>query len=99
LTPYLKLGNQYILVVHDYFSKWSFTYAIPNQKADWIVRILQDNVFVLVGRSSKLSHILRDLCLAFGIKKSRTAPYGLWCKKSHTTSHHSMGDGLVEKIN
>ena len=42
------------------------------------------DVFALAGPPSKFhsdqgknfkSHILRDLCLAFGMKKSRTTPY------------------------
>jgi len=33
------------------------------------------------------SQILSDLCLAFGVKKS------------HTTLYHSLGDGLVERMN
>ena len=88
--------NQYILVAQDYFSKWLFAYAMPNQKADGMVRTLQNNVFALVGPPSKLhsdqgrnfeSHILHDLCLAFGMKKSHTTPY------------HPMGDGLVKRMN
>jgi len=69
---------------------------MPDQKADMIARILQDNVFALVGPPSKFhfdqgrtfeSHILRDLCLASGVKKLHTTPY------------HPMGDGLVERMN
>ena len=89
-------GNQYILVAQDYFSKWPFARAIPDQKADRIVDILRDDVFTLVGPPQKLhsdqgrnfeSRILGDLCRAFGVKKSRTTPY------------HPMGDGLVERMN
>ena len=89
-------GKQYILVAQDYFSKWPFAYAMPDQKADRIVQLLKDNVFALMGPPSKLhsdqgrnfeSHILRDLCAAFGVKKSHTTPY------------NPMGDGLVERMN
>ena len=95
-VPPSSRGNQYILVTQDYFLKWPFAYAIPDQKADRIVQTLQDNIFALVGPPSKLhsgqgrnfeSHILRDLCLAFGVKESHTTPY------------HPMGDGLVERMN
>ena len=48
-VPASLYGNQYILVAQDYFSKWSFAYAMPDQKADRIVRALKDNVFALVG--------------------------------------------------
>ena len=70
----------------------------PNarSKAERIVQILRDNVFTVTGPPLQLhsdqgrnfeSHILSDLCQAFGVKKSRTTPY------------HPMGDGLVERMN
>ena len=37
-------GNQYILVAQDYFSKWPFARAIPDQKAETIVRVLKDEI-------------------------------------------------------
>ena len=48
-VPASLYGNQYILAAQDYFSKWPFAYAMPDQKADQIVRALKDNVFALVG--------------------------------------------------
>ena len=33
-----RQGNQYVLVVQDYFSKWPFARAIPDQYADRISR-------------------------------------------------------------
>ena len=95
-VPVSTNGNQYLLVVQDYFSKWPFAKAMPDQKAERIVQILRDEVFTLVGPPQKLhsdqgrnfeSRILADLCKAFGIKKSYTTPY------------HPMGDGLVERMN
>ena len=95
-VPPSSQGNQYILVVQDYFSKWPFARALPDQKAHRIVQVLKDDVFSLVGPPQKLhsdqgrnfeSSILADLCTAFGVKKSHTTPY------------HPMGDGLVERMN
>ena len=95
-VPVSTNGNQYLLVVQDYFSKWPFAKAMPDQKAERIVQILRDEVFTLVSPPQKLhsdqgrnleSRILADLCKAFGIKKSHTTPY------------HPMGDGLVERMN
>ena len=89
-------GNQYLLVAQDYFSKWPFARALPDQKADRIVQVLRDDIFSLVGPPQKLhsdqgrnfeSQILSDACKAFGVKKS------------HTTLYHPMGDGLVERMN
>ena len=95
-VPPSSQGNQYVLVVQDYFSKWPFARGLPDQKAERIVQVLKDDIFSLVGPPRKLhsdqgrnfeSTILADLCEAFGVKKSRTTPY------------HPMGDGLVERMN
>ena len=95
-VPLSTSGNQYLLVVQDYFSKWPFAKALSNQKAETIVQILRDDIFSLVGPPKRLhsdqgrnfeSCILTSLCKAFGVKKSHTTPY------------HPMGDGLVERMN
>ena len=96
-VPLSTKGNQYLLVIQDYFSKWVFAYPMSDQKSETIVHILKDHVFTVVGPPQKLhsdqgrnfdeSHILHELCKAFGVVKSRTTPY------------HPMGDGLVEHMN
>ena len=91
-----KRGNQYLLVIQDYLSKWPFAIPLTDQRAETIVRALKDQVFTLVGPSHKLhsdqgrnfeSYILSQLCASFGVSKSHTTPY------------HPMGDGLVERMN
>ena len=95
-VPMSSKGNQYLLVAQDYFSKWPFAIALPDQKAATIVQVLRDHVFTVVGPPRRLhsdqgrnfeSHILSELCKAFGVEKSHTTPY------------HPMGDGLVERMN
>ena len=95
-VPISTKGNQYLLVVQDYFSKWPFARPMPDQKAERIVQVLKNEVFTVVGPPKKLhsdqgrnfeSKLLRDLCTAFGVSKSHTTPY------------HPMGDGLVERFN
>ena len=95
-VPMSSKGNQYLLVAQDYFSKWPFAIALSDQKAATIVRVLRDHVFTMVGPPRRLhsdqgrnfeSHILSELCKAFGVEKSHTTPY------------HPMGDGLVERMN
>ena len=80
-------GNQYLLVIQDYFSKWPFAILLPDQKAERIVRALKDQVFTLVGPPQRLhsdqgrnfeSYILSELCKAFGVTKSRTTPTIQW---------------------
>ena len=48
-VPMSAEGNQFILVIQDYFSKWPFARALPDQKAERIVQILRDDVFALAG--------------------------------------------------
>ena len=95
-VPMSRQGNQYMLVVQDYFSKWPFAVPLSDQTANKIVQALKDQVFTLVGPPQRLhsdqgrnfeSQILSELCKAFGVTKSRTTPY------------HPMGDGLVERMN
>ena len=95
-VPMSSRGNQYLLVIQDYFSKWPFAIPLPDQKAERIVQALKDQVFTLVGPPHRLhsdqgrnfeSYILLELCKAFGVTKSQTTPY------------HPMGDGLVERMN
>ena len=94
-VPMSSKGNQYLLMAQDHFSKWPFAIALPDQKAATIVRVLRNQVFTMVGPPQRLhldqgrnfeSHILSELCKAFGVEKS------------HTT-YHPMGDGLVERMN
>ena len=48
-VPTSTKGNQYLLVAQDYFSKWPFALPMPDQKADRIVGLLRDHVFIVVG--------------------------------------------------
>ena len=43
--PELHIGNNYILVVTDYFMRWTKAYPIPNQEVIAIARKLTDEFF------------------------------------------------------
>jgi len=95
-VPMSSRGNNYLLVVQDYFTKWPFAITLPDQKATTIVKALRDQVFTMVGSPQRLhsnqgrnfeSHIFSELCKAFGVEKSCTTPY------------YPMGDGLVKWMN
>ena len=53
-VPMSSRGNQYLLVIQDYFSKWPFAILLPDQKAERIVRAPKDLVFTLVGPPQRL---------------------------------------------
>ena len=83
-VPSSNRGNNYLLVTQDYFSKWSFAIALPNQKTTLALR---DQVLTVVGPPQRLnsdqgrnfeSHILSELCKAFGIEKSHIIPTIQW---------------------
>ena len=89
-------GNNYILVVSDYFTKWTEAYAIPNQEATTVAKKLTDEFFFRYsppeqphsdqGRQFE-SQLLAEVCKLLGIRKTRTTPY------------HPQSDGLVERYN
>ena len=89
-------GNKYLPVVADYFTKWPEVFAIKDQKATTVARVLFDEVVSRFGVPLILhsdqgrnfeSAIIKELCALLGVKKSRTTPY------------HPQSDGLVERLN
>ncbi|UYV71663.1 K02A2.6-like, partial [Cordylochernes scorpioides] len=94
--PVTEDGNKYLLVAMDYFTKWPEVYAIPNQKAATVARVLVDNLICRFGVPLELhsdqgrnfeSEIFRELCQVLGIWKTRTTPL------------HPQSDGMVERFN
>ena len=74
-------GNQYLLVIQDYFSKWPSAIPLPDQKTEAIIQALKDQVSPCLGPPHKLhsdlrknfeSFILSQVCKAFGVSKSHT---------------------------
>lgn len=94
--PQTEDGNKYVLVAMDYFSKWPEVYAIPNQEATTVARVLVDNLVCRFGVPLELhsdqgrnfeSHVFQELCRLLGIHKTRT------------TALHPQSDGMVERFN
>ena len=89
-------GNKYILVVADYFSKWTEAFPMPDQEsstvADFLVKevISRFGVPLLIhsdqGRNFE-SALFSEICHMLGMKKTRTTPY------------HPQSDGMVERFN
>uniref|UniRef100_A0A8C2JCK1 Gypsy retrotransposon integrase-like protein 1 n=1 Tax=Cyprinus carpio TaxID=7962 RepID=A0A8C2JCK1_CYPCA len=88
--------NRYILVVGDYFSKWTEAFPLPNQEAQSIAKVLVEewvcrygvprSVHSDQGRNFE-SSLFKELCRLLQINKSRTSPY------------HPQSDGLIERFN
>lgn len=47
--PKTDRGNRYILVVSDYFTKWTDSFAMPNMEAQTVAKILVEEVFAKLG--------------------------------------------------
>ena len=47
--PQTEKGNKHLLVMADYYTKWVEAFALPNQKASTVARVLVDEVFCRLG--------------------------------------------------
>ncbi len=94
--PVTENGNKYILVISDYFTKWTQAFPIPNQTAATVADTLVTNCFSLFGVPRWLhsdqgtnfeSELFQELCKLLDIHKTRTLAY------------HPQSDGQVERFN
>ena len=89
-------GNKYILVISDYFTKWTEALPMPNMEACTVAKTLVDFVLCRFGIPLKIhsdqgrqfeSNLFKEMCKLLGIEKTRTTPY------------HPESDGMVERFN
>lgn len=94
--PVTPGGSRYILVIGDYFSKWTEAFPLPNQEAGTIARVLTEEWVCRFGAPRSIhsdqgrsfeSTLFKELCRLLHIHKSRTSPY------------HPQSDGLIERFN
>ena len=81
--PESASGNSYIIVVADYFTRYTEAYPIPNQEATTVARKLVDEFFLRFslpdqlhpdqGRNFK-SAIIGEVCKLFGVQKDHPLP-------------------------
>uniref|UniRef100_A0A8C2FEK8 Integrase catalytic domain-containing protein n=1 Tax=Cyprinus carpio TaxID=7962 RepID=A0A8C2FEK8_CYPCA len=94
--PVTSLGNRYVLVVMDYFTRFVNLYPLKDQRATTVAQcifedyIKQHGVPEIIhtdqGRQFE-SDLIKHLCRQLGIEKTRTSPY------------HAQCDGMVERLN
>ncbi|KII72268.1 Gag-Pol polyprotein [Thelohanellus kitauei] len=86
---------RYVLAIQDYFTKWLIALPLQRQTAECVIERLIE-VFAHFGLPKIIhsdqgrnfeAYVFQELCLAFGIQKTRT------------TSYHPQGNGLVERAN
>ena len=94
--PETENGNKYILVVSDYFTKWTEAFAMANMEAGTVARIIVEEVVTRFGVPHVIhsdqgrqyeSRLFQEMCQMLGTTKTRTTPY------------HPKSDGMVERFN
>jgi len=89
-------GNRFIVVIADYFTKWTEAFALPNHKAATVADCLVTEVITRFGAPHQLhsdqgadfeSKLFQEVCKLLGINKTRTCSY------------RPQSDGLVERFN
>jgi len=94
--PTTARHNRYVIVFQDMFSKWPLVFAVPDQKAIRIAKLLAEELIPMFGcpesllsdrGTNLLATVMQDVCKLMGIAKL------------NTTAYHPQCDGLVERMN
>ncbi|XP_068739463.1 uncharacterized protein [Montipora capricornis] len=92
--PETPRKNKFVLVVSDFFTKWTESYPMPNQEASTVAEKLVSEFICRVPRgfhsdqeTNFESRVFAEICKLLDIKKTRTTPM------------HPQSDGQVERFN
>ena len=94
--PRTENGNEYIMVVTNYFTKWAEAYAVTDNTAQTVADKLLNEFVCRFGVPQCIhtdqgrefeSHLFARICEILEIEKTRTTPY------------RPQSDGLVERFN
>ncbi|MCG7879813.1 MAG: RNase H-like domain-containing protein, partial [Candidatus Thiodiazotropha endolucinida] len=94
--PQTESGNKYILVVADYFTKWTESFPMQNMEASTVAEIMVKEIISRYGVPRKIhsdqgrqfvSKLFKEMCQLLQIEKTQTTPY------------HPESDGMVERFN
>ena len=94
--PHSTKGNQYAVVFMDYLTKWPEVFAVPDQTAATIARLLVEEI---VSRHGVPTEILSDRGKAFLSSLMKETVKILGIHQTNTTAYHPQTDGLVERFN
>jgi hypothetical protein len=80
--PKTKVGNKYILVAIDHYSKWCEAKAVTDHGAGTAARFLEDDLicrygvpkFVLTDNGGEWGAEFEAMCRDYAIQHQRTAP-------------------------
>ncbi|KAK3105584.1 hypothetical protein FSP39_001056 [Pinctada imbricata] len=94
--PITDNGNEYIIVIGDYYTKWKEAFSVPNHTALTVADKLVTEMICKFGCPEQIhtdqgrefeSNLFKSVCEKLGINKTRTTPY------------RPQSDGLVERFN
>lgn len=94
--PVSSRGNRYVVVIADYFTKWTEAFAIADMEAETVARVLVEEFICRFGVPEELhtdqgrqfeSELFQHMCRLLDIHKTRTTPF------------HPQSDGMVERFN
>ena len=91
--PTTESCQKYILLVGDYFTKWTEAFPLPNQEAKIVAEKLVNEVISRFGAPERIhtdqgrnfkAELFKEMCNLFSIEKTTTMPY------------HPQSDGMIE---
>ena len=94
--PETEKRNRYILVIADYFTKWTEAVPIPDQEAATVASALIDRFISVFGVPKEIhsdqgtnfeSVLFHEICDLLNMEKTRTTPF------------RPKSDGMVERAN
>ncbi|XP_021369847.1 uncharacterized protein K02A2.6-like [Mizuhopecten yessoensis] len=91
-----KMGNRHSLVVSDYYTKWTESFAMPNMEAQTVAKVLVEEV---ISRFGVPYNIHSDQGSQFESSVIKEVYLLLQINKTHTTPYHPKSDGMVERFN
>ena len=94
--PESDKGNKYIIVIGDYWTKWTEAYAVPNHTASTVASIVVECFFSRFGIPQQIHTdqgrefeglLFQAVCQLLGIDKTRTTPW------------RPCSNGMIERFN
>ena len=94
--PMTPRGNQYVLLIEDYFSKWVEAFPLERTAAPSVAQCVMNG---WISRFGCPSSILSDQGREFESKLFKSLNEMLQVTKIRTTTYHPRTDGMVERSN
>lgn len=104
--PTTENGNKYITVVIDYFTKYPFSFASSDIKAETIADKLMDDIVCPFGVPANLhadqgsnfeSNVFKNFCELIEIAKTRTTPFAPWSNGETERMNRTL-IGMLKKM-